>query len=161
MKYLVVYDSQFGNTKKIAEVIANGLSIDERCSAIQVDSIQQDDLIGITLLVVGSPTQGFSPTARIKQWLDSLPKDNLAGIHAAAFDTRFTQDKISEVGILSFLVSIFGYAAKPIAKKLEKKGATVVAEPIGFYVADTEGPLLDQELARAEKWAGQLIKSIE
>jgi flavodoxin len=156
IKALVVYDSQFGNTKKIAESVAKGLSSAGECSAVFIESIQQEDLAGLTFLAVGSPTQGFSATAEIKQWLDSLPANSLVGVLAAAFDTRFTQQKIAEVGILSILVSIFGYGAKPIARRLVKKGANLSAEPVGFYVADTEGPLLDQEMERAVDWARQL-----
>jgi hypothetical protein len=50
-------------------------------------------------------------------------------------------------------VSIFGYAAEPIADRLQKKGGTLVTPPEGFYVGDTEGPLLDGELERATAWA--------
>jgi len=155
MNILIVYDSQFGNTKLVAEAVAQGFSKIGDCSTLHVDKLQPADLKGINLLIVGSPTQGFSATARIKNWLDSLPRNSLSGIRAAAFDTRFTEDRIAEVGILSLLVSIFGYAAKPIAKRLKKKGAILDAEPIGYFVADTEGPLLDQELSRAANWASK------
>jgi flavodoxin len=157
MSGLVVYDSQFGNTKKVAEAVAKGLSGQDPWKVVHIDEIQMEDLARINFLVVGSPTQGFSATTRIKKWLDSLPANSLKGISAAAFDTRFTQEKINEVGILSLLVSIFGYGAKPIARRLVKKGAELAGEPVGFYVSDTEGPLLDQELERAASWAGQLI----
>lgn len=157
MSGLVVYDSQYGNTKKVAEAVRRALAEKLSCLSIQIDSLQEDDLEGITLLVVGSPTQGFTATAKTKGWLDGLPPNSLKGVLAAAFDTRFTQEKIAEVGILSFLVSIFGYGAKPIASRLVKKGAALIAEPAGFYVADTEGPLLDQELERAADWARQLV----
>jgi flavodoxin len=156
MKHLVVYDSQYGNTKKIAEAIAGKLAETSSGYAVSVQDVQAGDLAGLSLLVVGSPTQQLSATSAIKGWLDILPPDVLHGVRAAAFDTRFTQEKIDEIKVLSFFVSIFGYGAKPIAKRLVKKGAEMIAEPIGFYVADTEGPLLDQELERAAIWAGQL-----
>lgn len=156
MKYLVVYDSQFGNTKRIAESISRELQELGTGSAVKVQDIQDGDLAGLSLLVVGSPTQKFSATAAIKNWLDDLPAGILNGVRAAAFDTRFTQQMIDEIGILAFFVSIFGYGSKPIAKKLARKGAEMIAIPQGFYVADTEGPLLDQELERAAKWAKQL-----
>ena len=39
---------------------------------------------------------------------------------------------------------------------LAQKGADIVHEPEGFYVADTEGPLLESELERAEVWGGKI-----
>ena len=57
-------------------------------------------------------------------------------------------------------MSIFGYAAKPIADRLQKKGGELVVPPEGFYVADTEGPLLEGELKRAVDWANQITAAI-
>jgi len=156
MNSLVVYDSRFGNTQKIAQVIADQLAQFGSAYAIHVDEVQAGDVRGINLLVVGSPTQQLSATAPIKGWLNRLPADSLNGVRAAAFDTRFTQEKIDEIKILSFVVSIFGYGAKPIARRLTKKGANLIAEPEGFYVADTEGPLLADEMERAAAWALRL-----
>ena len=156
MKSLVVYDSQYGNTEKIAQAIAAQLSRSGKALAIHVNDVQAGDLMGINLLVVGSPTQQLSATAPIKIWLNNMDTGSLSGIHAAAFDTRFTQEKINEIKILSFFVKIFGYGAKPIAKRLHRKGAELVSEPTGFYVNDTEGPLLAKELDRAGAWAAKL-----
>lgn len=156
MKSLVIYDSQYGNTQKIAQAIADQLVQSGTAYAIHVDDVQPGDLRGINLLVAGSPTQQFSPTTRVKRWLKSLPGASLNGVRAAAFDTRFTQEKIDETKFLSLLISIFGYGAKPIAAGLEKKGAELITDPEGFYVADIEGPLLADELERAAAWAMSL-----
>jgi flavodoxin len=161
MKSLVVYDSQFGNTRKIAEAIAEQLTKSGRAYAIHVDEVQPGDLRGINLLVVGSPTQQLSATAPVKSWLNILPPESLSGVRCAAFDTRFTQEKIDEIKVLSFFVRIFGYGAKPIATRLEKKGGILVTEPEGFYVSDTEGPLLNDELDRAVTWASSLISGTD
>lgn len=157
MKSLVVYDSQYGNTQKIAQAIAERLAQLGSAYAIHVDEVQRGDLRGINLLVVGSPTQQLSATAPIKRWLGILPASGLKGVRAAAFDTRFTEEKIAENKVLPFFVRIFGYGAEPIASRLAKKGAELIAEPEGFYVSDMEGPLLAGELERAVAWAGRLV----
>jgi len=154
---LVVYDSQYGNTKKVAEKIREILDGAGKALVLHVSDVQTEDLLGLNMLIVGSPTQQLSATTAIKGWLDSLPDGSLQGVRAAAFDTRFTQEKIDQILILSFFVSIFGYGAKPIARRLVKKGASLALDPEGFYVGDTEGPLLDQELVRASEWAERLI----
>ena len=153
MKCLVVYDSQYGNTQKIAQAIADQLAQSETAYALHVDEVQLGDMRGINLLVVGSPTQKLSATAPIKRWLNILPADYIKNVRAAAFDTRFTQEKIAENKVLSFFVRIFGYGAQPIARRLIKKGADLIAEPEVFYVSDIEGPLLPGELERAAAWA--------
>ena len=157
MKGLVVYDSQFGNTKKIAQAIGRGMGSQEQISVKKVDTVAAEDLADLDILIVGCPTQRLSATPIIKDWLESIPAGSLNGIQAAAFDTRFTEEKIAELSrVLSFFVKIFGYAAQPIARLLAQKGADIVHEPEGFYVADTEGPLLESELERAEVWGGKI-----
>jgi flavodoxin len=156
MNALVVYDSAFGNTEKIAHAIRRGLKISTNVVVRHVEQIKSSDLEGLNLLILGSPTQRFSPTKKVNDFLKSIPAGGLRGVKVAAFDTRFTQEKIGEIRILDIFVSIFGYAAQPIANAMKKKGGELLVEPEGFYVADTEGPLLEDEIARAEKWAQTL-----
>ena len=156
MKAMVVYDSVFGNTGKIAQAIGHALGSQEDVETVRVSEVRPEQLAGLTLLVVGSPTRQFSPTGATSSFLKSIPKSGLKGVKVAAFDTRFTVSAIERVRILAFFVRIFGYAAKPIADRLGKKGGELVVPPEGFYVGDTEGPLLEGELERAADWARQI-----
>ena len=65
-----------------------------------------------------------------------------------------------EVGsaILKLFVRFFGYAAKPIAEKLIKKGGPQIMPPEGFFVEGREGPLRDGEIERAKEWAEEIMK---
>lgn len=153
MKTLVIYDSVFGNTGKIAKAIAEALGPPDTVGLVQVTELRPEQMQDLELLIVGSPTRQFSPTPAITNMLKDLPRNALQGVKVAAFDTRFTEVAIQRIRILSFFVSMFGYAAKPIAKRMQKKGGKLVAPPEGFFVDDTEGPLLDGELERAADWA--------
>ena len=160
MKAMVVYDSVFGNTGQVAQAIGEALDPSGEVEVRRVADVQPGQLAGLTLLVVGSPTRQFSPTGATTNLLKSIPKDGLKGVKVAAFDTRFTVEEIEKVRILAFLVRIFGYAAEPIANRLEKKGGHLAAAPEGFYVSDTEGPLLEGELERAADWAQEIAASL-
>ena len=157
MKAMVVYDSVFGNTEKVAQAIGQALGSTEDVQVVRVSDTKPEQLVGLTSLIVGSPTRQFSPTGATTGFLKSIPKHGLKGVKVAAFDTRFTESAIEKVRILAFFVKIFGYAAKPIADRLQKKGGELVVPPEGFYVGDTEGPLLEGELERAADWAKQII----
>jgi flavodoxin len=162
MKALVVYDSQFGNTEKVAEAIAAAIgeaikaprSVETRLAA----DTGTEHLAGIDLLVVGSPTQRFRPTPPVTDLLKAIPGKGLQGVKVAAFDTRLTEDQINSIRILGFFVNLFGYAAQPIADRLAKKGGELAGPPAGFYVGDSEGPLLAGELERAAEWARKLVQ---
>lgn len=163
MKTFVVYDSQFSNTKKIAQAIAAALGSKEMVALRHVSEVNHNDLAGLSLLVVGSPTQRFNVKPTMKEFLASIPGSSLRGVRVAAFDTRFPQSEIDKTPPLPFFVKVWGqaaYAAWHIAKALKKKGGQLVLAPQGFYVGGTEGPLLVGELERATVWAEQLVKIV-
>lgn len=135
MKALVVYDTNYGNTKIIADAIAKEL----KSKALSVSELGEKDLSGVELLVVGSPINGWRPTERINKFLNSLNKDQLNGVKVAAFDTRVK-------------LFIHGDAAGKISRGLEKAGGVNIAAPRGFIVKGTEGPLLDGEMEKAINW---------
>ena len=92
-------------------------------------------------------------------FLNKIPLNGLKGVKVAAFDTRIsTVDANSR--LLNILVKLFGYAAKPIADRLEKKEGSLIIPPEGFFVKDSEGPLKDCELERAADWAKLIIKPL-
>ncbi|MHB1294806.1 MAG: flavodoxin family protein [Anaerolineae bacterium] len=155
MKALVLYDSIFGNTEKIAQEIGRVLGAMGAVQVVRVGDARLEQLAGLDLLVVGSPTRAFKATPAMTKFLQSIPAGALQGVNVAAFDTRIsTVDAKSAV--LSFMVKLFGYAAKPMADRLVAKGGVQAAPPEGFFVQGSEGPLKDGELARAAAWAGRL-----
>jgi len=134
MKALVVYDSTYGNTEKIAQAISEAIGGQVRL----VGKVDPADLKGFGLLMVGSPTHGGFPTEGVHGLLQvSLA---LEGVNVAAFDTRTK-------------TTIFGYAAPKIARNLEKNGGNLLAPPEGFFVLGIQGPLMNGELERAATWA--------
>jgi flavodoxin len=159
MNALIVYDSVFGNTEKIAHAvgaaIGDALGSRGNVETLPVGRVTIDQIHGLDVLVVGSPTRGFRPTEAITRLLNALPKHHLDGVQVAAFDTRILLDTINS-SIFRFVVDKGGYAAGTIAKRLEQKGGKLIAPPEGFLVVDTEGPLQDGELERAAAWAKSL-----
>jgi len=136
MNALVVYDSTYGHTAKIAQAIGDAIG----GQVLRVGEVNPADLKGLDLLIVGSPTHGGWFTPEIKVLLEALPA--LEGANVAAFDTRTVKWSW-----------IFGYAAKRIARTLESKGGKLVAPPEGFFVLGIKGPLKDGELERVAGWA--------
>ncbi len=120
-------------------------------------NVQPGDLMGINRLIAGSPTQQLTATHTILDWIKTIPRNGLKGIKAAAFDTRFTEEMVNSIKVLPLFVRLFGYGAKPISDRLYKKGAEIVLPPEGFFVANTEGPLVEKELERAAAWAQQFV----
>jgi flavodoxin len=157
MKAIVIYDSQFGNTEQVARAIRDALSDTVEARLVRASNASARDLEAADLLVIGSPTQRFHALPAVDELLKSAL---LRGKHAATFDTRLDMSTVDSRA-LRLAVKVAGenaYAAPRLAAALEKAGATVVAPPEGFIVADTEGPLREGELARAAEWAAQVLE---
>ncbi len=148
MKVLVIYDSIFGNTEKVAQVIAAGLGTGEEIRFAKVNTITPQDTMALDLLIVGSPTHGWGPTEAIKAFLSNLQPNVLSDVRAAAFDTQF-RSRLS------------GSAAKKIEKALRRQGCSIVVPAIGFFVIGSEGPLAEGELDKATAWAKQILEACE
>ena len=147
MKALIVYDSVYGNTEKIARAIAEAITPSGEVKVLGVGEANPSELASTDLLIVGSPTHAGRPTPAVQALLNKVPK--LQGINVAAFDTR-SQSK---------LVKVFGNAAGRIARNLKGKGGNLIASPEGFLVTGTKGPLKEGEMERAAAWAKGILES--
>lgn len=144
MKSLVVYDSNYGNTKLVAETIAKVLG-----GAVKhVKEADTDEIEVADLLIVGSPINGWMATEDTRNFLTGLERLSLEGKSVAAFDTR---------------VQVFyhGDAMAKIKRALIRLGGKSVTEPMSFFVAGKEGPLLDGETEKVKRWAQDIKSSLE
>jgi hypothetical protein len=167
MTSLVVYESVYGNTRAIAEAIAEALTKGggEVKAVAVADAPEAPD---VDLLIVGGPTHmhglttslsrrmavkaaeedehhveaGAGDEHGLRQWLRELPERK--GGRAAAFDTRGDAK-----------AALTGSAARGIARRLRRRGYEVVGAE-SYLVEDSEGPLQDGELDRARAWGVSL-----
>ena len=146
MRTLVVYDSAYGNTEKVAKAIGDAIAGDVKVvRAIDADIA---DVNALDLLIVGSPTYGGKATQPILDFLAKVPEEGIKGKKVAAFDTRLT----------GRFVKMFGFAAEKIAESLKAKGGDLASTSEGFFVKGKKGPLTDGELERAVRWAKEVAK---
>ncbi len=143
MKSIVIYDSKYGNTEKIAKAIGSALSKLGTVTVVHAEKASMADIEKVDVLIVGSPTQAWNPTPATKSFLENIPA--LHNLSVAAFDTRFKRTRL-----------LTGSAARKIAKVLENKGIFLLAEPESFFVTGMEGPLLKGEIERAKSWAKEI-----
>jgi flavodoxin len=148
MDTLVVYDSQYGNTQRIAEAIADAMSVFGQSRAVRADPALPLELQGVDLLIVGCPTQGWRPTPAISTVLQKGAPEQLRGVAVACFDTRFRMPRW-----------LTGSAARVMGRMVAQQGATLLVPPESFFVQGREGPLLSGELKRAYAWAQALAKA--
>ncbi len=157
MKALIVYDSKFGNTEKIARAIGEAINPLGEVEVAKAGDANASELSSINFLIVGSPTHAGGATRAIKEFLRKIPANALKNVRVASFDTRFSA-KDKGIGA-RIVLGILRYAAGRIANILEYKGGYLAIVPEGFIIEDSEGPLKKGELERAAIWAKGIIES--
>lgn len=140
---IVLYDSNYGNTRKIAESIAGEL----KCEVESISDFCIDKLSDYDFLILGSPIIGWMPTVRMQDFLTKIKESNLDKLKATTFDTRVK-------------LFIHGDAMQKMAKRLKDDGVEIVYDSMAFYVSNSkkEPKLLEGELNRAIKWAQKINK---
>jgi flavodoxin len=152
MKILIIYDSIYKNTEKIAESIKK--NIKGEIKLIKIDNFNKNDLKKINLLIIGSPTHAGRGSEKINNFLKSINNNELKDIKIAVFDTGINS-KDTKL-FLKIVIKILGYASKYIEKELIKKGAISIIKPKTFFVLDKKGPLKEKELEYAKNWANKI-----
>lgn len=152
MKTLILYDSVFGNTLKVAEMIENHIS--GETSLKHFGEVTQSMIDHADVLVVGSPTRGFMPTDTVRHYLKH-PEFTYEGKPCFVFDTRMDPEDVNS-SILRFFMRRFKHAGDRMHRYLEKKGARLPLPPIGFYVTGREGPLQESTLDEVKTWTNSI-----
>ncbi|MFF1541548.1 flavodoxin family protein [Microbacterium sp. NPDC058269] len=162
----IVFESFFGNTRRVAEAVADGIR--QHLVAALVDVRGEEPSSDHDVLVVGAPTHAHSlsgPASRreAESWAKDLGKhltlekgSRATGIREwietgaptasgfAAFDTRVDMPRI-----------FTGSAATAISTRLRKRGMHELLHPESFLV-DKDSRLLPGELERARTWGTAL-----
>jgi flavodoxin len=149
MNSLVIYASRSGNTQRIAEAIAEELRRRGPVELLVADEAPATVAAGTDLVVIGGPTEAHGMTPPMTQLFDRFSPGTLAGMPAAAFDTR-----------LRWPLLLSGSAATRIADRLRHGDARLIGDPESFFV--TRQPMLEVgELERAKAWAGSVAAAVE
>jgi len=88
MHSIVVYGSRYGNTRKIAEAIAEVLRASGEVQLLPADEAPAIPLEHVDLILIGGPTEVHRMTPPIAQLFANMARGSLRNVAAAAFDTR-------------------------------------------------------------------------
>lgn len=136
---IILYDSLFGNTKKVVGALSRGLE----AGGIQVDSssIQGFDIHRLKIyktVAIGGPTHMRGLSKPMKKFLRSLRQNKIGSKNTFAFETKASY-------------SMAGSAGKKIIKNLKKMKLRIVYPLITGIVLGREGPLEKGTLNNMEK----------
>lgn len=139
MKVLVMYDSIYGNTERVARLISEGLrekGLEAECRH-QSES-GEEDFMGKDLWVLGSPTRWGRPTFRFKTLVLNGVKETGKDHDFVAFDTRYE--------------NMHSGAADRLSNLLTRKGLRMILPPEHFIMDGNELRQDQEEKARQLGW---------
>src|SRR4030065_1898508 len=149
MKGIVVYDTSYGNTKKIAETIAETL----KESGIEVDLFHVKDVKKLiakdyNFLVLGSPTKFGTMSLAIRFFLGKVKSEEWMNKPFVAFDTE-NPENIERAKAENKEWS----AADKISEKLRNKKMNQLLPVLKAVVFGQKGPLKHGVIERAKDFA--------
>jgi flavodoxin len=158
MKGIVAFDSVFGNTKYVAEAIAEEL----RRNGQEVEVLDLGRTVPwraeADFAFVGSPTRNGRMTSKAKRFVKRLGKDRWASRPVVFFDTviRLPEDERQRGHMVKWTAN----GAAPRMKELaEKRGVMVHPEILRAEVTGLKGPLAPGSLDRAREFARSFLGS--
>ena len=148
MKVLIVYDTKYGNTKKVGELIAEGINTASG-NEITIENVKDVNLNKeetYDLILIGSPNQMGSHVSSVKKFIKNLSKGTLKADSYAAFDTYMSKD------------------FEKVVNKIEKQVSKIMpdlkkASPgLSIKVGGMKGPIVEEDLSKCKDFGISLIK---
>lgn len=148
MKALIVYDTKHGNTKKVAELIGEGLKTIEE-NEVTIENVKEIDLNKdeiYDLILVGSPNHVGSHTKSVKKFIKGLPNASLKGKSFAVFDTYMSKD--------------YEKAVKKMEKQINEvmPNLNKASSGLSIKVGGMKGPIIEEELPKCKEFGITLAK---
>jgi len=151
MKALIVYDTKYGNTEKVAKLIAEGITSIEGNEVIvsNVKNVILKKAASYDLLLIGSPNHFGRHTGTIKKFIKKLPNSQLKVNSFTVFDTYITAD--------------FEKAVKKMEEQITELMPDLTKASSGLSIkvegtGPSKGPILNEELPKCKEFGIKLVQ---
>ena len=152
MKGIVVYDTSYGNTKKIAETIADTLKeAGIEADLFHIKEVKKLSAKDYSFLVLGSPTKFGTMSFAMKFFLGKVKGEEWVNKPFAAFDTE-NPENIEKARAENKEWS----AAEKISEKLREKKMNELLPVLKAAVLGQKGPLVEGEIERTKDYTREL-----
>ena len=138
-KAIILYDSVFGNTKKVAMSLSRGLEAGGlHVDSSSIENLEIENLYNYDIIGIGGPTHYHGASKKMKSFLSKIKHLRLEGKYGFAFETKGE-------------FRLAGSAAKRIVRYLNKLKLKIIHPFISGIVLGQEGPLKEKTLEKMEQ----------
>ena len=149
-RVFIVYDTKYGNTKLVAEKIAEGIR-ESKGIETEVNDVKEVDLKkigGSDAILIGAPNHMGNPSRTIMKFIDQLSKLELKPKGVAVFDTYMGKD--------------FEKAAKKMENRLREKvpALKLMTPGLSIRVDDMKGPITEGDLPKCIEFGKKIAAQL-
>jgi len=151
VKVIVVYESKYGNTKRVGETIVEGINEIERIEAVMKEPkhVEPIEVLDYDVILIGSPNHIGGPTRGIKKFIDKLGKIGVEGKLGAVFDTYMGGD--------------FNKVVRKMEKRINEKvpGLKLMTSGLSIKVGGFKGSIVEGELPKCKEFGNKIAKQMK
>jgi flavodoxin len=151
-KFIIVFSSWFGNTRKVAEAIGRAVSQNEENQVLvkEIKEVDPKEVLDYDVILIGSPNHMGGPTRSAKKFIDELGKLDLKDKRGAVFDT-YVRENVH-----------VNKAVRKMTKRINQKipSMKLIADGLSILVKGVRGPLAEGELAKCEEFGNKISSQL-
>jgi flavodoxin len=159
MKGLVLFISHYGNTKQVAEAIAQQIKDSGHEAVVQDLRQRLPDLIGFDFVAIGSPIRFARPAGKAVSVLKQLRKKKFTEKPVIIFDTYGPIPKNPEE-LEKGKKWLYPGAAGIMQKVAKEQGLNVYPDTLRCEMQAYKGPMADHQLEKAASFTKELLSKI-
>jgi flavodoxin len=159
VRVLIGYYTKYGNTEKVAKLIAEGITTTNGNEVVMNNikdlKLKKDD--SYDLILLGSPVHFGKHVGSVKKFIDKLPKTQLKASAYAIFDTYMASDsETTEEGVCSYTNMV-----EKIEKQISEKMPNIpkVSPGLSIKVNGMKGPIAEEDLPKCKEYGINLVKA--
>ncbi|MGD2073247.1 MAG: flavodoxin domain-containing protein [Candidatus Thorarchaeota archaeon] len=145
---IIIYESVYGNTKKVAEAIAEGIrqtgNVD--CKVAKTSEVHTEDLVDYDIILFGCPNHNQEPARNMTKFIERVAIVNLEGKIGAAFDTFTGGNKGIALSKLEAFIQMYLH------------GFELKIDGLSIEVADRKGPPVEGATSDAKEYGKKISK---
>ena len=148
---IIVYESKYGNTRLVAEKIAERVREvpGTEVSLKELKGLDPNELDRFDAILVGSPNHMGNATRGIRKLIDRLGELKAEGKSIAVFDTCLAGD--------------YEKAVKKMERQIERKAPElkILAPGLSIRVEGMKGPIREGELPKSREFGDKIASRLE
>ncbi len=151
VRVFVFYDSKYGNTKLVAEKIAEGM----RNGGVEVDlgyvkEVTAEHALDYDSLVLGAPNHMGRPSQTMKKFIN----------HLSSFGLK--NKKVAVFGTYSGKLRVLDRSVRKMERMVQEKlpNLTLISPSLSVRVKSVSGPIVDGELPKCVDFGKALVAQL-